>query len=127
MLLTGIPSLERPKTVSALYLISSRPASSGGRVPAPGTYGFGIGFIGAFYKGVFYSLQDIDNSPDFDSNSVALAPDWQHRMDTGRVSLAAPLERRACGDFWVQPMVYRPSAGGAVGWSIEVPGVRTME
>ena len=52
MLLTGIPSLERPKTISALFLISSRPANSGGRVPAPGAYGFVIGFIRALYRKV---------------------------------------------------------------------------
>ena len=48
-------------------------------------------------------------------------------MDAGRVSPAAPLERRACGDFWVQPMTCRPSAGEGVGLTFEVPGVRTME
>ena len=53
----------------------------------------------------------MDNSPNLDIHPVAFTPDWQHRMNAGRVRRAAPLERRSGGDFWVKPMACRPSAG----------------
>ena len=106
MLLTGIPSLERPKTISALFLISSRPANSGGRVPAPGAYGFVIGFIVAFYRKfpTVYKILII---------RVTLTYIQSHQLPTGSITwmpkglARRPLERRACGDFWVQSVACR--------------------
>ena len=54
--------------------------------------------------------------PQFQHSRRALCPLLfvllQHNMDAGRVSPAAPLERRTCGAFWVQPMTCHPPAGG---------------
>ena len=127
MLLTGIPSLERPKTISALFLISSRPANSGGRVPAPGAYGFVIGFMRALYRkfSLIYTMCII---------RLTLTSIQSHQLPTGNITwmLEEVVRRRhrsvapvATSGFsrWLAAR----RLVGAVGLAIEVPGVRTME
>ena len=63
MLLPGRPIVARCNAMSAGVRISSRPASSGGGVPAPGAYGLRIGSTAQESMRILAILQEIDKIP----------------------------------------------------------------